>query len=75
MRGVVNLRSRDMILGDFSHTLLVLYAMFNIRMGYHIGDSVQSCIRLQISKIWAGICAVFSLTPDGVSTSSRSELL
>ena len=36
-RNVVSIRSCDIILGDFSHNLLVLHAMFRMRMGHYIG--------------------------------------
>ena len=46
MQSVVGLRSCNIILGDFSHTLLALHAMLSMRMGHYIGiwDSQQSCI-------------------------------
>ena len=37
IRGMVGLRSFDIILGNFSHTLLVLHAMFRMRVGHYIG--------------------------------------
>ena len=48
MTSSTSLRSCDIILGDFSHTPLVLYAIFRLRMSHIIGIlDHKSCIRLQ----------------------------
>ena len=73
MRNVVGLRSCDIITGDFSHTLLVLHAMFGINkqifeytkpFSYSGGRVVmveftEIVIGLQTG---AGICAVLTNT-------------
>ena len=45
----------DIILGDFSHTLLVLYATFRIRMGRYIGIPTS---RVPVYK-FGNMCALF----------------
>ena len=61
---VVSIRSCVIILGDFSHLLLVLYEIFSVWMS-HIG--IPLCIRLQIG---VDICA--GTTGDAVVTSEVS---
>ena len=55
MMSVVGLRSVNIIVGDFSHPLLVLRAILSMRMGHYNKDSQQSCIWFQME---AGICVI-----------------
>ena len=55
---MVTLWSCDIIFGNFSHTLVMLHALFRMRMGHFIGiptSSVRICPQSGV-----GICAVLT---------------
>ena len=61
---VVGIQLCDIILGDFSHTLLVLQAMFKMRMGHYIGVPI-SCVF--VFKLGWGIFAVLTAVTVAIS--------
>jgi len=61
-RSVVSLQPCDIILDDFSQTLLVLHAMVRMKVGHLLyWDIHQSCICLQIGS---GVCVVPTVCRD-----------